>query len=339
MLSGLNKKNLIRQKRDNMLHSTALLGGMVLMLASLGWLFAGTAGLWWIIIIGAASLILSPKLPPQVLLRWHKASQVTPDAAPQMVAAIRELAQRAELPKIPALYYIRSNELNALTVGNRDNAVVALTDGLLRNLTVRELVAVMAHEISHLKNNDLWILNLSGTVGRITSVLSMAGQFLFIFNLPLYFVTGSHLPWVGILALILAPSMSMILQLAVSRAREFDADLTAATLTGDPKSLASALAKIEKHQTGMLAGLFIPGYRKSAPSILRTHPQTEERIRRLLALSNEGQDYPRPSIQRDKGIFGNREEQINIRTHPAWHTNGIRHRLFPLVNRLSGSRF
>lgn len=339
MFSGLNKKNLIRQKRDNMLHSTALLGGMVLLLALLGWLFAGTAGLWWIILIGAASLILSPKIPLQVLLRWHKASQLTPDAAPKIYAAIQALTLRAELPKMPALYYIRSNEMNALTVGNRDNAAVALTEGLLRNLNVRELVAVMAHEISHLKNNDLWILNLSGTMGRITSMLSMAGQFLFIFNLPLYFVTGSHLPWVGILALIMAPYMSIILQLAVSRAREFDADLTAATLTGDTKSLATALAKIEKHQTGMLAGLFIPGYRKSAPSILRTHPRTEERIRRLLSLSDESRNYLNPLIQRNDRIFGNRERQINTRIRPVWHTNGIRPRFFPLVDRSSGPHF
>ena len=291
MLRHINKKNLIRQKTGNLLNSVMLMGGMALLLGFLGWIFAGAAGLWWVIMIGAASLIISPTLSPQVLMRWQRAMPLTPNAAPRLHGAVQELTQRAELPGRPTLYYIRSGSPNAFTVGHRNNAAIAVTDGLLRSLSMGELAAVMAHEISHLKNNDLWIMNLSSTMGRITSMLAMIGQFLFIFNLPLFFVTGSHLPWIGIFALILAPSVSMMLQLAVSRAREFEADLTAATLTGDPKSLATALSKIEQHQAGMLAGLFIPGYQRTAPSMLRTHPQTKERIRRLLELSNDRAVY------------------------------------------------
>lgn len=131
-----------------------------------------------------------------------------------------------------------------LPPGPRDNSVIALTDGLLSALNQRELTAVMAHEISRLKNNDLWMMNLSATFIQITSILSTIEQILLVLNLPLILFYEHHFSWVGMLFLVLAPTMAMLLHLALSRTREFDADLGAATLTGDPQGLSSALLKI-----------------------------------------------------------------------------------------------
>jgi heat shock protein HtpX len=176
--------------------------------------------------------------------------------------------------------------LIAFTTGTRDGAVIAVSQGLLRALDNRELTAVMAHEISHLKNNDLWIMNISATFSQITSTLSAIGQIILIFNLPLAVLSEHHFPWIGILILIFAPTLAMLLQLALSRTREFDADLMAARLTGDSRGLASALFTIEQHQRGWLGRLPWMGHGSPYDTICRTHPPTRARIRRLMAVAD-----------------------------------------------------
>jgi heat shock protein HtpX len=174
--------------------------------------------------------------------------------------------------------------LNAFSVGDRDRAVIALTDGILRRLDLRELAGVLAHEISHIRNRDLWLMSLADLTGRLTRLMTLLGLGLVILGLPLWLGGGAPPPLVLILLLLFAPQLTVLLQLALSRAREFDADLDAVGLTGDPEGLISALARLERHQRGFWEQILMPGQRLPEPSLLRSHPPTEERIARLQAL-------------------------------------------------------
>jgi heat shock protein HtpX len=176
---------------------------------------------------------------------------------------------------------------SAFTTGSRHRSVIAVTDGLLRTLNDRELTAVMAHEISHLKNNDLRMMNVSATFSQITSMLSAIGMILLILNLPLILISDHHFSWFGILFLIMAPTLAMTLQLALSRTREFDADLGAAELTGDPRGLASALLKIENYQHRWLGMFRWSGPSRPYDALWNTHPATRDRVKRLMAVAQK----------------------------------------------------
>jgi len=323
MNTQIDEVNLTIHKLGNLFHSILLLAGMMFVLSLLGWMFAGSSGMKWVIIIGAISLILSPRLSPHIILRWYGARPLSQTQTPALYSALRGLSRRAKLPGVPELYYVPTSMLNAFTTGNRKNAAIAIADGLFRTLDTRELVAVLAHEISHLKNNDLWLMNLSDILSRLTSFLSTAGQLLLIFNLPLWLVSGYQISWIAILVLIFAPLLTLFLQLALSRTREFDADLSAAALTNDPQGLASALLKMERYEGSLLTRIFLPGHRESHPSILRTHPQTEERIKRLLSLSSEKPGIsPLPHIL-EEDVFDIPGHLIQIRNKPRWRFGGI----------------
>jgi heat shock protein HtpX len=164
---------------------------------------------------------------------------------------------------------------------------MALTDGLLRSLDSRELAAVLAHETAHAAHGDLDLMNLADVISRVTAALSMAGQFLLVLNLPLLLLGAAPVSWALVLVLVFAPGASSLLQLALSRTREFSADAEAARLTGDPLALASALGKMERAESGFWSGVFLPGNRSPHPSLLRTHPAHAERIARLRELASD----------------------------------------------------
>jgi len=170
-------------------------------------------------------------------------------------------------------------------VGSRENSAIALSDGLLRYMSRRELSGVLAHEISHIRNNDLRFHALADIMTRITSALSFFGQMLVIFYLPLAVFSQARIPLVLILLLVFAPTLSIMLQLALSRTREYEADLGAAYLTRDPLSLASALKKMDRIERSIWDTIFLPGRKVSQPSMLRTHPHTKERVDRLMRLA------------------------------------------------------
>ena len=138
--------------------------------------------------------------------------------------------------------------LNAFATGSPDNAVIGITEGLLRRLSLRELAGVLAHELSHVRNNDLSVMSLADTMTRFTQVLSYLAVILAIFNLPAWLLGDADMPFAALLLLYLAPTIGSLLQLGLSRTREYDADLEAAELTGDPRGLASALDKLERYQ-------------------------------------------------------------------------------------------
>jgi heat shock protein HtpX len=161
-----------------------------------------------------------------------------------------------------------------------------VTEGLLRRLSLRELTGVLGHEISHITSHDLTVMSLADVMTRFTQVLSYLALFLAIFNLPALLLGDSDVSFSALLLLYLAPTIGSLLQLSLNRAREFDADLAGASLTGDPAGLASALKRIERLQGTFWEDMMlpVPGRRIPVPSVLRTHPLTEERIERLSAL-------------------------------------------------------
>jgi heat shock protein HtpX len=174
--------------------------------------------------------------------------------------------------------------MNAFAVGRREDSAIAITDGLLRAMNMRQLAGILAHETAHIKNGDLKVMGLADVLNRITSFLSTLG----LIGIPLVFGTGLNVPLYGLVLLVFAPTIGGLLQLGLSRAREYDADLDGVTLTGDPDGLASALQVLESSQKGLWEGMFLPGGRMPQPSIMRTHPKTEDRIARLAALRRDG---------------------------------------------------
>jgi heat shock protein HtpX len=273
-----------RHKLRNLVQSVILLGGMVGLLALCGWVLFGPDGVLGMALGGALALAFSPKISPGLVLRLYRARELVPPELPDVFAVLDRLARRAGLADRPKLYYIPSRMLNAFAVGQREDAVIALTDGMLRSLTLRELAGVLAHEISHIRNNDLWLMGLADLVGRLTRLMTLLGLVLLVLAIPVWLSGAATLPWLVIPLLVFAPQLTTLLQLALSRAREYEADLDAAGLTGDPAGLASALAKLERFQRGIWEQILMPGYRLPEPSLLRSHPPTEQRIARLREL-------------------------------------------------------
>ena len=270
-------------KLRNLAHSVLLLGGMLGLLCLSAWIVWGGTGAIVALLGGALGLALTPSVSPEWLLSFYKAREIRLHELPDLIHLLDALSRRAGLPR-PRLFYVPSLALNAFAVGRPEASCVAVTHGLLTALTRRELAGVLAHELSHIRNRDLWLMMLADAISRLTSLMSNLGLVLLILNLPLIMSGQATVPWSLVWLLILAPTATSLLQLALSRAREFDADLDAARLTGDPAGLASALAKLERRQGRFWEEVILPGRRMPDPSLLRTHPPSKERIRRLLEL-------------------------------------------------------
>lgn len=285
--SGLDEASRRRHKRRNLLQSLLLLLAMAGLLAVCALLLFGPAASLWAALGWLLGMAVAPRIEPGAALALYGARPLPRQAFPAGYAIMERLSAQAGLQQMPPLYHLPSPQLNAFTVGRRGEAAIAVTDGLLRQLNAREFAAVMAHEIGHLINNDLWVMNLADSLSRLTRVLGFLGLLLLFVGLPLVLTGDAEPGWLmgaGLLAL--APTLAALLQLALSRTREFDADLEAVALTGDPAGLASALTKLERRQRGLWA--LVTGQGQAAiPSLLRSHPGTAERIKRLRSLQGD----------------------------------------------------
>lgn len=306
----------------NRLQTALLLGLLAAFLALLGWLLWGYDGILMLLIGGAVAVLFNPSLSPRLIMRLYRAQPLPRARARALYDMLAVLSWRAGLPREPALYYVPSPILNAFAVGSREQSAIAITDGLLRELDGREVVGVLAHEISHIRNNDLRVMGLADMFSRATGILSAIGQFLLILNLPLILFTEITINWWAIALLVFAPALAVLAQLALSRTREFDADLNAARLTGDPDGLARALTKLETIQGGWLERVFMPGRRQVQPSILRTHPNTAERVARLQAL--KARLPKQPVFARSMPAFDPADiPGTRPRRPPRWHISGL----------------
>lgn len=280
-----------------------------------GSLLLGDGGLWLALAAAGFTLLLEPAAASGLTLRLYGARPLYPDEAPDLWAVLRELAARAGLPAVPVPHYVPSVVVNAFATGSKHHAAIALTDGLLRSLTPRELTGVLGHEIAHIANEDLRVMGLADSISRLTHLLALLGQLAIVLSLPALLLGVAEVNWPALLLLAVAPQLALLAQLGLSRVREFDADRLAAELTGDPHGLASALAKIERVSRSWRAWL-LPGWGNPEPSWLRTHPATAERIERLLELAPPPAMPPFPSARFVP------EVTVSPRP-PRWRTGGL----------------
>ena len=295
---------------------TALLVLTLLGIAAVaGSLLLGDGGLWLALAAAGFTLRLEPAAASGLTLRLYGARPLYPDEAPDLWAVLRELAARAGLPAVPVPHYVPSGVVNAFATGSKHHAAIALTDGLLRSLTPRELTGVLGHEIAHIANEDLRVMGLADSISRLTHLLALLGQLAIVLSLPALLLGVAEVNWPALLLLAVAPQLALLAQLGLSRVREFDADRLAAELTGDPHGLASALAKIERVSRSWRAWL-LPGWGNPEPSWLRTHPATAERIERLLELAPPPAMPPFPSARFVP------EVTVSPRP-PRWRTGGL----------------
>ena len=287
----MNNSPAFHFRLQNLLHTFLLLAGMLLLLSLIGWLIAGLIGVLWALSMGAVLMMAVSKLSARLILFLYGAQPVAPDQLGQLKEIINWLADRSQLPQLPKLFYIPSHAMLAFSVGMQKDTTIAISDGLLRVLNTREMAAVLAHEVGHIQSKDLWVMAVADAISRLTSIMALSGYLIMMIYLPLFIFQGVKIPWLLLLLLIIAPNLSALMQLALSRTREFSADMQAIKLTGDPQGLISALSKIEYYQKTWFEQLLQPSVRVPNPSLLRTHPHTKERIRRLQKIARHEQ-YP-----------------------------------------------
>ena len=186
--------DLKRHNAMNMLQSVLLIAGMAVILGTIGWLFFGLSGLIITVAAGLIFMINASRITPAMLTRMYGAKPVKPEQAPDIYRVLVELAKRAELPTVPKLFYLPSKIMNAFTTGRKDNSYVVVSDGLLRALTLREITGVLAHEVTHIRNNDMWVMGVADLFSRLTSFISTAGQFMFILGIGLFMFSGQNVP-------------------------------------------------------------------------------------------------------------------------------------------------
>jgi heat shock protein HtpX len=283
----LKKKVVIKRRLQNIAISIGILSLMALLLGLLAWIIFGRQGIFFFLSAAVFFFLLHPSVLHGLQLRIRGARKITPFNAPALHSMLKEISESAALVSMPSLYYIQERILNAFTIGLSRNASIVLTEPLIQYLSPAELKGVIAHEVSHIKNGDTWILGLANTARTLTSWLSCFGIFFLLFNVSLFLTAASGLLFLLLLLVIGAPLLSTFLFLALSRTREFDADIGAVKLTGDVSAFVSALEKLDV-QPFRLFGFIIMGRRqKEEESTLRTHPSIRERIRRLHELEHK----------------------------------------------------
>ncbi|MFP4329324.1 MAG: zinc metalloprotease HtpX [Alkalispirochaetaceae bacterium] len=270
-----------RQKLLRYLQAGLLLAALFAMLLLVGAQLLGPFGL--VIFAGITASMIYGYIRHNAVYLPRGAQLLNPWAAPTLHQMVRELSERAEIALIPPIYYIPSPTPNAATLGVGENVRLIVTDGLLRRLDYREMQGVIAHEISHIRQKDLILFAVVEGIKQMLVTLAQAGWIMLMLFFPLA-LFGTGIPLSLVFGLMLSPILALLLQLAISRSREFSADIGAVELTGDPYGLALALEKLDQPTRFLSILLPVPQRRNSTNSIFRTHPPTEERVRRLKAM-------------------------------------------------------
>ncbi len=303
----------------NRLQTLLLLLALLGISALAGHLLFGADGMWFALLASLIALLIQPAAGARLTLALYRARPIPVQQAPDLWRLADWLAERAGLPVAPQLYYAPSPLVNAFAVGQRQQSAIALSDGLLRTLSRREIAGVLAHEMAHIANGDLRVMSLADYVSRLTALFAVVGQILLLLALPLVLAGRVEIDLLALLLLALSPHLALLAQLGLSRVREFDADLEAARFTGDPLGLASALARIERVTRSWRSWL-LPGWGNPDPSWLRTHPATEERVSRLLSLAR---DTGAEAIGDERGAYW--PELAPPRRQPRWYPGGYWH--------------
>jgi len=273
----------------NQLKTIILLSALTGLMLGVGLLIGGSQGLTIALIFAALMNFIMYFFSAKIVLMMYKAKEAKKSDYPKLHLMVEKIAKQADIPK-PKIYIIPTNQPNAFATGrNPKSAVVACTEGIMKLLNNEELEGVIAHEIAHVKNRDILITTIAGTIAAVISYVAAMARWGMIFGNDRDNNSGNIIAL--LLLTIITPIVATIIQLAISRAREFHADATGASFIKNPKGLASALKKIEKavHVNPMrfgnasTASLFIqnPFTFKGVMTLLSTHPATDERIKRL----------------------------------------------------------
>jgi len=279
----------------NVLKTGFLLAVLTCLVVLVGQAIGGQQGMLIALVLAVVMNFFSYWFSDKMVLAMYRAQPVDEAAAPDLYAMVRGLATRAQVP-MPKVYIIPTDTPNAFATGrNPEHAAVAVTEGIMRILSREELEGVIAHELSHVKNRDTLIMTVAATMAGAITYLAQMAQFAAIFGGSRRDSDERGGGVFGTLALaILAPIAAMLVQLAISRAREFHADATGARIVGKPFGLASALEKLDQaakalpmDATPATAHLFIvnPLSGSMLRSLFSTHPSTEERVARLRAMA------------------------------------------------------
>jgi heat shock protein HtpX len=276
----------------NMLRTTLLLGLLTGLFIAIGGLLGGRGGMWIAFVLALVMNVVSYWFSDKIVLAMYRAQPIGEAEAPVVYRIVRNLATKAQMP-MPRLYLIPSPSPNAFATGRSPrHAAVAVTEGILRIMDQEELEGVLAHELSHVLNRDVLVSTVAATIAGAISMLANMAQWSLIFGGRDDDERGTN-PIALIATIIFAPLAAMLIQLAVSRSREYGADATGALLTRKPRGLASALAKL--HQASQVvpmqanpatSHLFIvnPLSARGFANLFSTHPPVEERIARLRAM-------------------------------------------------------
>jgi heat shock protein HtpX len=278
----------------NQMRTFMLMAALTALFVGIGFLIAGKAGILIAFVIAAGMNLFAYWNSDKMVLRMYGAKRVDENGAPQLVRMVEQLARNADLP-MPAVYVIENPQPNAFATGrNPQNAAVAATTGLLRQLSSEEVAGVMAHELAHIKNRDTLTMTITATLAGALSMLA---------NFALF--TGGNrdnpLGIIGVIALvILAPLAAAMVQMAISRTREYEADRLGAQISGRPLWLASALDQISNaakqidnepaERNPATAHMFIinPLHAHAVDNLFSTHPSTANRIARLREMAGSG---------------------------------------------------
>ncbi|MDR5853294.1 zinc metalloprotease HtpX [Caballeronia sp. LZ062] len=280
----------------NWVKTAMLMAAITALFVVIGGMIGGSKGMMLALVVALGMNFFSYWFSDKMVLRMYNAQEVDETTAPQFYRMVRELATRAQLP-MPRVYLINEDAPNAFATGrNPEHAAVAATTGILRVLSEREMRGVMAHELAHVKHRDILISTISATMAGAISALA---------NFAMFFGGRDEEgrpanPIASIAVAILAPIAGAMIQMAISRAREFEADRGGAQISGDPQALASALEKIHAYASGVpfpaaeahpaTAQMMImnPLSGGSIANLFSTHPATEERVARLMEMARTG---------------------------------------------------
>ena len=277
----------------NLMKTAILMAAITALFMLIGRWIGGQAGMMLALVVALGMNFFSYWFSDTIVLKMYKAREVDDSSAPQFVAMVRELAQKAGIP-MPKVYLIDEDAPNAFATGrNPEHAAVAATTGIIRVLSARELRGVMAHELAHVKHRDILISTVSATMAGAIGMLANFGM--------MFGGRGGDgqraNPIAGIAVALLAPLAAGLIQMAISRAREFEADRGGAEISGDPAALASALEKIhrfaqgipleaaERHPETAQMMIMNPLSAGGLRGLFSTHPATEERVEKLMAMA------------------------------------------------------
>ncbi|MFK7847460.1 MAG: zinc metalloprotease HtpX [Rhodothermales bacterium] len=275
----------------NTFRTGALMAFLIVLFALLGNAIGGTSGMMIALVVALAMNFGSYWFSDKIVLKMYKAKEVGPEEAPELYNMVDKLRQRADLP-MPAVYVIPNDQPNAFATGrNPEHSAVAVTNGIVRLLNTEELEGVIGHELAHIKNRDILTSSIAATIASGITLLSRFAMF--------FGGRDRNNALTSLMMLFLAPFAAFLIQMAISRSREYVADRDGAEIAQNPRALANALARLHQgieHNpmpaNEATAHMFIVnpffGKKGGFKSLFTTHPPAEERIKRLLAMEREG---------------------------------------------------